>query len=479
MFNKSISFKLTKYFMLALIVFTLIVASLFIVFFRQQMLQINQTLLIERSNSIASSAADFITDEQQSSRGAFGAYMRLVNDVASGEVWIVDVNSQLIQSHSQGMMSKKQDFVFSELPNNASDVIQQVLANETVIENRDIAYGVPGLLIGVPVLHDDGHVIGVVLILAPLSGAGDVLMVGITILIASLLVGLILVIFLATRMSHMFSRPLISMKETAQKLSLGDYDVKSGIVQDDEIGQLASSLDILADKLNLASLQEARLETLRNDFVANLSHELKTPVTVIRSSLEAIIDGVVQDEDSIKHYQKQMYKETLFLQRLISDLLDLSKLSSDEFKLQKETVDVVQIINDVIASVEPLLKQASLTIDMKSDVLAYGFIGDYDRLMQMIRIIVDNAIKFSKPHHSIEIRLDNNVLSVFNHGVHIKEEDLEHVFKRFYFTRSEQNKQGTGLGLSIAKQIATAHDIHLYASNEAQGVKFTIDLSQV
>lgn len=113
-----------------------------------------------------------------------------------------------------------------------------------------------------------------------------------------------------------------------------DYSARTNIKQNDEIGELARTLDILAERLELADAESQKLEKLRRKFIANISHELRTPVTVIRGSLEALRDGVVTEKADVEEFHEQMYKESLFLQRLINDLLDLSRLQNTDFPIE-------------------------------------------------------------------------------------------------------------------------------------------------
>lgn len=124
------------------------------------------------------------------------------------------------------------------------------------------------------------------------------------------------------------------MKKIAERLAERDYSARTNIKQNDEIGELARTLDILAERLELADAESQKLEKLRREFIANISHELRTPVTVIRGSLEALRDGVVTEKADVEEFHEQMYKESLFLQRLINDLLDLSRLQNTDFPIE-------------------------------------------------------------------------------------------------------------------------------------------------
>jgi signal transduction histidine kinase len=263
------------------------------------------------------------------------------------------------------------------------------------------------------------------------------------------------------------------MKKTALRLADGQYTAKTNIQQNDEIGELANTLDILADRLDIASHESDKLETMRRDFVANISHELRTPITVIRGSLEALIDKVVTDPSKIEEYNTQMLKESKYLERLVGDLLDLSKLQSTDFAMEKAQLSISDIIEDVKRSANHLAEKKAVKIEITKDEGNYKVTGDYGRIRQMIMIILDNAIKFSPNNQTVTIALENGKLSIKDRGIGIPQDDLPYIFERFYRARSEKSKTGTGLGLAIAKQIAERQGIELTAQSiQGQGATF-------
>ena len=264
------------------------------------------------------------------------------------------------------------------------------------------------------------------------------------------------------------------MNTSALRLSAGDYTAKTGVRQKDEIGMLANSIDQLSDRLLAAQSESERLEELRRSFVANISHELKTPVTVIRGSLEALCDGVITDPEQMQNYHRQMLKESLFLQRLINDLLDLSKLQNTEFQIEMQPLNLCDILSDAVRSAEHLAQKKEIELQLQLDVPALPITGDYGRLRQMLLIVLDNAIKFSPPHSTVELALSNRVVSVTDHGKGIAADELPHIFDRFYKAASADNQTGSGLGLAIAKQIAERHGVAVAVTSTAgTGSRFT------
>ena len=161
-----------------------------------------------------------------------------------------------------------------------------------------------------------------------------------------------------------------------------------------------------------------------------------------------------------------MLTEAKFLERLIKDLLELSKLQSLEFKIEKSDVSINKIIDEVVRSAKKISKDTKIEIDVNKSVDDIKISGDYHRLRQMFMIILDNAIKFSNYGDRVSINISKNKLTINDEGIGIFKEDIPYIFERFYQSRYENNKTGTGLGLAIAKKIADRHDIKLKVESE-------------
>ena len=272
------------------------------------------------------------------------------------------------------------------------------------------------LTVGVPIVNKSNQVIGAVLLHSPVVGVNLAIKEGIIILIASTTVALLLASALALILSRYFTKPLVKINEKSLQLIDGDYQVNFKVNQKDEIGQLASTLDILAKRLLIAKNEEEKLEKMRQDFIANISHELKTPVTVMRGSLEALVDEVVSDKALIKDYHKQMLNEAKFLERLINDLLDLSKLQSLEFKIVKREVSISDVIDDVVKSAKKLAKDKDIEIEVIREVSDIRMLADYQRLRQMFMVVLDNAVKFSKFGSKVTVTMSKDQIIIKDYG---------------------------------------------------------------
>ena len=327
-----------------------------------------------------------------------------------------------------------------------------------------------------PIYDAQGAVQGVLVLGMPMLGLRQAWETGFHIFLVCALTALVLALVVALVLSRKFTDPLNKIKETAERLAERDYEARSYITQKDEIGELAQTVDGLATRLAEADLESARTDRMRREFVANVSHELRTPVTVMRGTLEALRDGVVDSPEDVQRYHETMYNETLFLQRLINDLLDLSRLQNVDFAIEKEPLNLCEVVREAARSGRQLArdKQIDIAVDLDTDV--YKLTGDFGRLDQMLMIFIDNAVKFSPAGSTVTLRLRDRVLSVMDQGSGIAPDDLPYVFERFYKAGRGQNENGSGLGLAIAREIAQRHEI-VPQVRSAEGQGTTIDLS--
>jgi signal transduction histidine kinase len=362
---------------------------------------------------------------------------------------------------------------YTDLPQDADIVVKKVFEGQTTFsEGFSKLLETPALTIGTPITSD-GEIIGALLIHSPIQGINDATSEGFRILLISIFMALILSVLLSVALALTFTKPLEKMKNTAALLAGGNYSVKTGIKQNDEIGDLAKTMDILSQRLGKAEEERKRVQKQRQDFITNISHELRTPVTVIRGSLEALSDGVITDSDKINEYYKQILIESKSLERLINDLLELSRLQNVDFKIEMQELNICDVLKDSLRSASNLARQKNINIQYNSDKDVFLTKGDYGRLRQMFLTVIDNAIKFSRENKSIYITLKDNQITIRDEGIGISEKDLPNIFDRYYSVKSDENKTGTGLGLTIAKQIALRHNIELFAESKInEGTSF-------
>ena len=198
------------------------------------------------------------------------------------------------------------------------------------------------------------------------------------------------------------------------------------------------------------------------------------PITVIRGSIEAICDGIISEPEQLLEYNKQILSDSIHLQRLVNDLIDLTKLQNTDFSIDKSTINLFEIINDAVRSMKQLSTRKGIKINFDIQNIdveeSYLFIGAYQRIRQMIIIVLDNAIKFSNENQKIDIFLkkinQKYELKICDSGKGIDSENIGQIFNRYHKSNTEENKNGMGLGLAIAKEIAIRHNIEILVKSE-------------
>ncbi len=223
-------------------------------------------------------------------------------------------------------------------------------------------------------------------------------------------------------------------------------------VMDDE-GECTGVVGLFKDVTDLE-----RLEKTRRDYVANVSHELRTPLTAMRGLLEPLADGMIKDEETRQRYYRIMLREVVRLSRLITDMLELSRLQSGTEHMELQAVNLEELLADTRQSYLNEAAQRGISLNLEAENVPYAM-TDEDRVEQLLVILIDNAMRYTPEGGSITIGAaetagDRILVSVSDTGCGIAQEDLPHVFERFYKTDKSRKEGGTGLGLSIAKQIA-------------------------
>ena len=410
-----------------------------------------------------------IVDEKDNNVKIFRS-MRMIEDIAMGEVWIVDAKTGNIV---QGRNEKGKSFSYLKLPPNAEETIKKAISGETTTtENFNDYLNENSITVAVPIKNGE-TIEGVVLLHSPVKYMSSALKSGIYTLIFSILAALILASISAVWLSISFTKPLNKIRNTTTELAKGNYEVTTQIKQSDEIGELAKSIDKLALQLDKSSKESERFQKMRQNFIANISHELRTPITVIRGSIEAICDGIISDPKQLKDYNEQILSDSIHLQRLVNDLIDLTKLQNTDFSIDKSTINLFEIINDAVRSMKQISTKKGVKINFFAENAIeedrYLFVGDYQRIRQMIIIVLDNAIKFSNENQKVDILLKKEnkkyELKICDSGRGIDPENIGEIFNRYHKSNTEENKNGMGLGLAIAKEIALRHNIEIFVKS--------------
>ena len=272
-------------------------------------------------------------------------------------------------------------------------------------------------------------------------------------------------------------KPLSEINNAAKKLAQGEVEKRVYIDSQDEIGDLAESFNIMAESLE-------KVDTVRREFISNVSHEIRSPITSIKGFITGIIDGVIP-RDRENYYLNIVNDEVSRLSRLVTDLLDISSMESGKFNLNIIKMDINEIITLCTLNLEGKIKEKNIKVDVLFNKNHEYCLGDRDRIIQVVTNILENAIKYGKEQGGrIQIETyakgDHIYVSIFNNGPNIPREDINKIWERFYKTdKSRTNKVSTGLGLSIVRLILTQHNQDIWVNNiPDKGVKFTFTLKR-
>ena len=244
----------------------------------------------------------------------------------------------------------------------------------------------------------------------------------------------------------------------------------------DEAGECTGVVGLFKDVTDLE-----RLEKTRRDYVANVSHELRTPLTAVRGLLEPLSDGMITDEETKQRYYRIMLREVVRLSRLITDMLELSRLQSGTEHMELHAVNLTELLQDTRQNYLNEAAQRGINLKLELEEIPFAM-TDEDRVEQLLVILIDNAMHYTPEGGSITIRAaetagERILVTVADTGCGIDPNDLPHVFERFFKTDRSRKEGGTGLGLSIAKQIIDKLGENIYVeSRPGEGTSFHFTL---
>ncbi|MGO5064914.1 MULTISPECIES: sensor histidine kinase [unclassified Clostridium] len=329
--------------------------------------------------------------------------------------------------------------------------------------------------------------------LQPISEASKVLVllipyIGLVVILISVIGGLIY--------SKFISKPLISINKVAKEMAKLDFTKKCDVKGEDEIGELSQSLNDLSDNLRISMeelqraneqlvddiLKEREIEKKRREFIATISHELKTPITILKGQIEGMLSniGIYKDRDK---YLKRNLEVLNDMEYMVKETLEISKLESQGFKPKKEKVSLSKMIEECIYSISFIAQKKNIIIN-KNIKESLFVCGDSKLLKKVVNNIITNAINHSPENEKVYVSLyeerDEIVLKVENTGIHIDENEIKEIFKPFYRIEKSRNRKsgGSGLGLYIVKMILDSHNGKYFILNSEKGVLFKVLLKK-
>lgn len=358
-----------------------------------------------------------------------------------------------------------------------SDMLSQALKGDSAsnVSYDTNLFGTPIVSVCVPYKSGDNNIAGV-FVHTKLTQLERTLTYLYTQIILSGIVSAILAFLLVLHSSHKISMPLRKINMAARELARGNFEKHLDIQDENEIGQLADTFNMMAGELQ-------KYEYTRTSFVANVSHELKSPLTSIQGFVQAILDDTIKESDK-KQYMEIVLDETKRLNTLIGDLLDLAKFESGQFPLNKTEWDVNELIRQTLIKFITKIEDKSIEVIVNIPESHDIIYADKDRFAQVLTNLIDNAVKFCQPGGELKVwthKIDGKInVSISNSGQTIPPEDLPFVFDRFFKVDKSHNRKagGTGIGLSIVKNIIMQHGEDIWVTSKADvGTVFTFTVS--
>ncbi|MBI5021810.1 MAG: ATP-binding protein [Ignavibacteriales bacterium] len=290
-----------------------------------------------------------------------------------------------------------------------------------------------------------------------------------------ILVGLVILLFvggIAFIISRQTSRPIEQMAFYSEQIKNGNYEISLPHSSTKEFSKLAETINGMVEKLKQDIAQLKKLERVRNEFLGNVSHELRTPIFAIQGMLETLLNGAIDDKTVNRDFIDRALQNTLRLNTLLADLIEISRIESGEMKMSFRYFEINDFLKSIVAEFNSSLHHPQIPINLDLPSHPTEVYGDKERLRQALINLIDNALKYNVTGGWVKVRYENLAsavrIIVEDSGVGIPKENLPRIFERFYRVDKERSREagGTGLGLAIVKHIIEAHGSKVEVQSE-------------
>lgn len=391
-----------------------------------------------------------LSEEPGQTRRILGEYGR----VLEGR----DIQFSLFDSDSAVIYSSGRPASLIKLRQEEWDKIR---GGQAIIVNQEFERSDVGVTFTLLPYIRGGQFTGGVLLTSPISGSREIISELNRYLLWAMLAALAASFLLGWGLSAFHVKRLKRLRDAASRVASGDYSVRVPASKVDEIGELSEDFNGMAEQLEESMDEIDRLENRRRQFIADVSHEMRTPLTTIRGTLDGLRDGMIQEKER-ERALALAGKETRRLIRLVNENLDYEKIRSGQISLEKTEIPLDDFLSMIAEQLEPLADEKGTAIRLEADSSALVF-ADYDRLTQILINITKNSIQFTRDG-TITLRgyMDGEtaVIVIADTGEGIEPEDVERIWERFYragVSRTSNPFGEFGLGLSIVRQLVKLH----------------------
>lgn len=414
-------------------------------------------LLLENAENIATHTERAATKSHIMANGAVSyemdtnkiePFFAVIADAVDATVFMANTDGVILMSSDGNKSAYIGKSEPSALVGNATDTRFVISDIDGLFEEKQY--------VGIAPVRINNYVLGYVFVVTPATTVFITLSSHFQIYLMSAIGALIVSSAVVYLLCYRFVRPLKQMASVTRRFASGDFSARVKVRGKDEVAELGEALNHMATSLS-------SLEMMRRSFIANISHELKTPMTTISGFIDGVLDGTIPPEKE-QQYLKIVSDEVKRLSRLVHSMLDISRIDSGELKVSKVRFDLMDVIGGVLLSSEQRIEKKNLTVTGLDDEQVYEVDGDYDLINQVLYNLIDNAIKFTNEGGHIDIRLqktDKRILcSIRNTGDGIPAQEMPQIFERFYKSDRSRSldKNGMGIGLYIVKTVIGLHD---------------------
>ena len=466
--KKTLFRKYLKITSLIILVSFLCLGSVMVVFVSRYWNMERRELLLQNAHGVSNIAATSLLKEDKNTftidRNRMEEFVSAFSENIDACILVTDVDGKIVMSHNDVRLQANVDGTSTTLD---KDILDYVIRNGQYYGKTDLGgyfgekYGVAGVPIVVTNENGVETTIGAAFAASSLAAVTGFQAEVIKMFFLAGIAAFMVAFGVTWLYSYRMTRPLRTMCDATKSFAMGDFSVRVPVFSDDEVGELAKAFNQMAETL-------ANSESMNRNFIANVSHELKTPMTTISGFIDGIIDGTIPPEKE-QYYLGIVSTEVKRLSRLVKTMLDLSRIDSGKMVLRRARFDISNTIFVALLSFESKIDEKKIEIRGLEDSEPIFVDGDPDMIHQVLYNLLENAVKFTNVNGYIEIHAveepERVTVSIRNSGPGISPDDVKMIFDRFYKTDKSrsQDKNGMGLGLYIVKTMVQLHggEIHV------------------
>lgn len=466
--KKTLFRKYLKITSLIILVSFLCLGSVMVVFVSRYWNMERRELLLQNAHGVSNIAATSLLKEDKNTFTIDGnrmeEFVSAFSENIDACILVTDVDGKIVMSHNDVRLQANVDGTSTTLD---KDILDYVIRNGQYYGKTDFGgyfgekYGVAGVPIVVTNENGVETTIGAAFAASSLASVTGFQAEVIKMFFLAGIAAFMVAFGVTWLYSYRMTRPLRTMCDATKSFAMGDFSVRVPVFSDDEVGELAKAFNQMAETL-------ANSESMNRNFIANVSHELKTPMTTISGFIDGIIDGTIPPEKE-QYYLGIVSTEVKRLSRLVKTMLDLSRIDSGKMVLRRARFDISNTIFVALLSFESKIDEKKIEIRGLEDSQPIFVDSDPDMIHQVLYNLLENAVKFTNVNGYIEIHAveetERVTVSIRNSGPGISPDDVKMIFDRFYKTDKSrsQDKNGMGLGLYIVKTMVQLHggEIHV------------------